>query len=131
MALGFRATSRVYPQAMKPVAVAIVAIVALYSQQPPSVLKPGDFISVGGPGLASCTFLPSAVVSGYCQPLRAAVTESGSLVIYKGDGSAVPSAQAGIGAEGDGEILFSSPVPRWRRFEVILEADGTRPREEA
>lgn len=106
-------------QAMKPVAVVAVAILAMYSQQPPSLLKPGDFIAVGDPGLASCAFLPSPLRVGYCDPLRAAITAEGSLVIYRGDGKAVPSVtEWDEPSVEDGEVLFSTPIPRWRRFEV-------------
>lgn len=70
-------------QALKPVGVAAVAVLALYSRQPPSVMTPGFVVKAGGSGLASCSFLP-AVLSNGCSPLRAAVTETGSLVIFKG-----------------------------------------------
>lgn len=70
-------------QALKPVGVAAVAVLALYSRQPPSVITPGTVVKAGGSGLASCSFLP-AVLSNGCSPLRAAVTETGSLVVFKG-----------------------------------------------
>lgn len=111
---------------MKPLGVVAVAILALYSQQPPSVLKPGRFISVGGAGLASCSFLPPPLRAGYCDPLRATVTETGSLVVFRGESNAVPVVtRAGVlEDESKGtQVLFSSPVPRWRRFEV---SEGAR-----
>lgn len=70
-------------QALKPVGVAAVAVLALYSRQPPSTMKPGAVIKPGGAGMAACAFLP-AVLSNGCAPIRAAVTETGSLVVFKG-----------------------------------------------
>lgn len=70
-------------QALKPVGVAAVAVLALYSRQPPSSMKPGTVIKAGGGGMAACAFLP-AVLSNGCSPLRAAVTDTGSLVVFKG-----------------------------------------------
>lgn len=70
-------------QALKPVGVAAVAVLALYSRQPPSTIIPGVVVKAGGSGLASCAFLPKVLSNG-CTPLRAAVTETGSLVVYRG-----------------------------------------------
>lgn len=98
--------------ALKPIGVAAVAVLALYSRQPPSMLVPGDAVFAGGDGLAACTFLPAALSNG-CAPLRAAVTESGSLVLFKG-GKAVPDAPAAGGAGGD--VLWSSPAPKKATF---------------
>lgn len=60
-----------------------MAVLALYSRQPPSVIRPGTVVKAGDAGLASCTFLPAFLSNG-CSPLRAAVTETGSLVVFKG-----------------------------------------------
>lgn len=125
-------------QALKPIAVVIVVILALYSRQPPSVLAPGEVLHVGDRGLASCCFLPRPlreVLSFRCEPIRAAVTEAGSLVVYKGDGSnASPPdvtppekkwwwQKEASSEEKEGQsqvVMFASPVPKKRGFEVKL-----------
>lgn len=71
------------PQALKPVGVAAVAVLALYSRQPPSSMTPGVVVKPGDDGLAACAFLPAFLRNG-CAPLRAAVTENGSLVVFQG-----------------------------------------------
>lgn len=107
---------------------AAVAVLALYSREPPSTLAPGDVVAVGGNGLAVCSFLPAVLRNG-CEPLRAAVTESGSLVVFKG-GKTVPVIPApqpkkkkgdseGAGAAGEGgEVVWSSPAPKKASFAV-------------
>lgn len=125
-------------QALKPVSVVVVFILALYSRQPPSVLAPGEVLHVGDRGLASCCFLPQPLheVFGFrCKPIRAAVTESGSLVVYKGDGSnasppdITPTEkkwwwQKEASSEGKGGqsqvVMFASPPPKKRGFKVKL-----------
>lgn len=106
------------PQALKPVAVAAVAVLMLYSRQPPSMLQPGEVVTVGSSGLASCAFLPAQLSNG-CEPLRAAVTESGALVVFKG-GKAVPTVPSGKGGrvEGEAEVVWSSPAAKNPKFAV-------------
>lgn len=109
-------------QAIKPVGVAAVAVLALYSRQPPSVMVPGDVITVNSRGLAACTFLPAPLRNG-CAPLRAAVTESGSLVLFKGGNAAplIPAAKGDSDAAStvsDSDVLWSSPAPKKGKFSV-------------
>lgn len=94
-------------------AIAAVAVLALYSHQPPSYLSAGEFITIREPGLASCTFLPAPLRVG-CEPLRATVTEKGSLVVFNGPLKAgVP-----LEKEGEGGVVYASPTPRFKKFEV-------------
>lgn len=103
-------------QALKPVGVAAVAVLALYSREPPSKLLPGEMVTLGDSGLASCAFLPAPLRNG-CEPLRAGISESGALVVFKG-GKKVPSLKGNSDVEDEGEVVWSSPVPWWHRFEV-------------
>eukprot|EP00752_Nemacystus_decipiens_P018298 g16414.t1 len=100
-------------EALKPVGVAAVAVLALYSRQPPSTMKPGTIIKPGGAGMAACAFLP-AVLSNGCAPIRAAVTETGSLVVFKGgqEVPAVPAAKKKAESGGGSEVLWASPAPK-------------------
>lgn len=100
-------------QALKPVLVVAVAVLYFYSAQPPSHLSAGQFMTISDGGLSACTFLPEPVRLG-CKPLRATVSESGSLVVFQGD----LKAEVPMGKEGQGGVLFVSRSPRWKKFEV-------------
>ncbi|CAM9655072.1 unnamed protein product [Ectocarpus sp. 13 AM-2016] len=99
-------------EALKPVGVAAVAVLALYSRQPPSTIIPGVVVKAGGSGLASCAFLPKVLSNG-CTPLRAAVTETGSLVVYRGkEVPVLPAAKKKVAGDDGAEVLWSSPAPK-------------------
>eukprot|EP00904_Undaria_pinnatifida_P006515 jgi/Undpi1/2994/HiC_scaffold_14.g06371.m1 len=101
--------------ALKPIGVASLAVLALYSREPPSMLSPGDSLVVGGDGLAVCSFLPAALsaLSNGCEPLRATVTESGSLVVFRGGKTKGAASAAGAG---EGGVVWSSPAPKKASF---------------
>ncbi|CAM9815815.1 unnamed protein product, partial [Scytosiphon promiscuus] len=99
-------------EALKPVGVAAVAVLALYSRQPPSSMTPGVVVKPGDDGLAACAFLPAFLRNG-CAPLRAAVTETGALVVFQG-GKEVPvlpppKKKTEVGGS---SVVWSSPAPK-------------------
>ncbi|CAM9915558.1 unnamed protein product [Ectocarpus sp. 6 AP-2014] len=110
-------------EALKPVGVAAVAVLALYSRQPPSTIIPGVVVKAGGSGLASCAFLPKVLSNG-CTPLRAAVTETGSLVVYRGkEVPVLPAAKKKVEGEDGAEVLWSSPAPKKLAAEDEVQLD--------
>ncbi|CAM9470278.1 unnamed protein product [Discosporangium mesarthrocarpum] len=95
-------------EVLKVVGAFLVVLLAAYEMEPSSSLVPGQSLKPGEV-LASCTFL-SPLRPG-CEPHGSMLTETGSLVVFKGRKPPAEGAAAGGGGHITGEVLWSSPSP--------------------